>query len=37
VHFNTSGAAESQAAADMAVNLKSITASVLAGSDFIHQ
>jgi hypothetical protein len=29
-------AAENQAAADMAVTLKSITASILAGSDFIH-
>ena len=36
VYFNSSGVAENQAAADMAVTLKSITASVLAGSDFIH-
>ena len=36
VYFNNTGVAENQAAADMAVTLKSITASVLAGSDFIH-
>ena len=36
VYFNNTGAAENQAAADMAVTLKSITASVLTGSDFIH-
>ena len=37
VYANSTGAAENQAAADMAVTLKSITASVLTGSDFIHQ
>jgi Ca2+-binding RTX toxin-like protein len=36
VYFNATGAAENQAAADMAVTLTSITASVLTGSDFIH-
>ena len=36
VYANSTGVAENQAAADMAVTLKSITASVLAGSDFIH-
>ena len=36
VYANSSAAAEIQAAADMAVTLKSITASILAGSDFIH-
>ena len=36
LYFNSTGVAENQAAADMAVTLKSITASVLAGSDFIH-
>jgi len=36
VYANSTGAAEAQAAADMEVVLKSITASVLAGSDFIH-
>ena len=37
VYANSTGAAENQAAADMAVTLKSILASALAGSDFIHQ
>jgi Ca2+-binding RTX toxin-like protein len=37
VYANTTGAAENQAAADMATTLKSITANVLTGSDFIHQ
>ena len=37
VYANSSAVAEAQAAADVAVTLKSITASVLAGSDFIHQ
>jgi large repetitive protein len=37
VYANSSGVAENQAAADMAITLKSITASVLTGSDFIHQ
>ena len=36
VYANNTGAAENQAAADMAMTLKLITASVLAGSDFIH-
>ena len=36
VYANSSGSAENQAAADMAITLKSITASVLTGSDFIH-
>ena len=36
VYANNTGAAENQAAADMAITLKSITASVLAGNDFIH-
>ena len=36
VYANNTGAAENQAAADMAITLKSITASVLTGSDFIH-
>lgn len=36
LYFNSSGVAENQAAADMAVTLKSITASVLAAGDFIH-
>ena len=35
-YFNNTGVAENQAAADMAVTLKSFTASVLTGSDFIH-
>ena len=37
VYANSTGAAEAQAAADMEIVLKSITASILAGSDFIHQ
>jgi Ca2+-binding RTX toxin-like protein len=37
VYANSTGAAENQAAADMAMTLKSITASVLTGTDFIHQ
>jgi Ca2+-binding RTX toxin-like protein len=36
VYFNSSGVAENQSSADMAVVLKSITASVLTGNDFIH-
>jgi Ca2+-binding RTX toxin-like protein len=36
VYFNNTSAAENQAAADMAVTLKSIMASALTGSDFIH-
>jgi hypothetical protein len=36
MYANNTGVAENQAAADMAVTLKSITASVLTGSDFIH-
>jgi Ca2+-binding RTX toxin-like protein len=36
VYFNNSGVAENQSGADMAVVLKSIAASVLTGSDFIH-
>ena len=37
VYANSTGVAENQAVANMAVTLKSITASVLTGSDFIHQ
>ena len=37
VYANSTGVAENQATADMAVTLKSITASVLTGNDFIHQ
>jgi len=36
VYANSTGAAENQAAADMEIILKSITASTLAGSDFLH-
>jgi Ca2+-binding RTX toxin-like protein len=36
VYFNSSGVAENQSGADMAVVLKSITASVLTANDFIH-
>ena len=36
VYFNNSAIAENQSSADMAVTLKSIAASVLTGTDFIH-